>query len=282
MDKIIIERLLPQFNCGACGYRRCSSFATALIEQIVTIDNCPVLGQERFKTNRTNLEEYLQLNGSNDSNNNPALLFDKHNQPDNGHKPKEDITNTDAFKESHKFTGLIDHADADFILNPLRGEPSCRETLVNFTPIPLSKNMVIRYRPLGCPITHFAKILEINHGLMDIWVTGPPLLITDKPDASVNNQQRKLQKNSIHLVKHAFTPESQEKIKDLGICMVLSFQGTVEPKDKNELPQVGQTVQFLPAHCMMGKVHSGVIVSMEGNSCRIDCIDLKVQTPRKV
>jgi uncharacterized Fe-S cluster-containing protein len=117
---------------------------------------------------------------------------------------------------------------------------------------------------------------------MDIWVTGPPLLITDKPEASVNNQQRKLQKNSIHLVKHAFTPESQEKIKDLGICMVLSFQGTVEPKDKNELPQVGQTVQFLPAHCMMGKVHSGVIVSMEGNSCRIDCIDLKVQTPRKV
>ena len=54
--------------------------------------------------------------------------------------------------------------------------------------------------------------------------------------------------------------------------MVLSFQGKIE----GTLPQVGQTVKFLPAHCMMGKVHSGIIVQLEGNITRIDCIDLKV------
>ncbi len=39
---------------------------------------------------------------------------------------------------------------------------------------------------------------------------------------------------------------------------------------------MGQTVKFLPAHCMMGKVHSGVIVSLEDQTTRIDCIDLKI------
>ena len=42
------------------------------------------------------------------------------------------------------------------------------------------------------------------------------------------------------------------------------------------LPDIGQTVKFLPNHCMMGKVHSGIVVQVEDGKTRIDCIDLKV------
>ena len=35
-------------------------------------------------------------------------------------------------------------------------------------------------------------------------------------------------------------------------------------------------VRFLPEHCMMQKVHSGVVVHSEGTMVRIDGIDLKV------
>jgi uncharacterized protein len=37
-----------------------------------------------------------------------------------------------------------------------------------------------------------------------------------------------------------------------------------------------ETVRFLPEHCMMQKVHSGVVVHYEGNRLRIEAIDLKV------
>jgi len=42
------------------------------------------------------------------------------------------------------------------------------------------------------------------------------------------------------------------------------------------VPEVGETVRFLPDHCMMQKVHSGVIVHSEGRMVRIESIDLKV------
>lgn len=262
MDRNTIEKLLPQFNCGACGYKNCNSFCKALINNKVTPTNCPVLLQERFKKNRIKLNKYISQYINHDSKNNT--------------------------KTKLKFTGLIDHAAADFILHPLKGEPSCRETLVNFTAIPLSKNMTIKYRPLGCPITHFAKILNTNHGLLDVWVIGPPRTFPSNqitPPNPQDNPSPELQDNYSNSpspeLQDNYSTELQSKIIDLGICMVLSFQGTVETKLGEELPEIGETVQFLPAHCMMGKVHSGVIVSMEENKCRIDCIDLKVQTPRK-
>jgi uncharacterized Fe-S cluster-containing protein len=40
--------------------------------------------------------------------------------------------------------------------------------------------------------------------------------------------------------------------------------------------EVGETVRFLPEHCMMQKVHSGVVVHSEGMRLRIEGIDLKV------
>ena len=43
-----------------------------------------------------------------------------------------------------------------------------------------------------------------------------------------------------------------------------------------DVVEVGETVRFLPEHCMMQKVHSGVVVHFEGARVRIEGIDLKV------
>lgn len=202
--------LLPGYNCKICGFQDCRSFAVALIEKKISPDKCPVLLQDRFKGKK-------------------EIIF-------------ESIRNIN-HSEKLETIGLIDKVKADFSLYPLPSEPSCRETMVCFSHVDLEKDMIIRYRPLGCPIIHFARIIEINHGLLNVWISGPPKLLgrTENP-------------------------------VDIGICMVLSFQGIIEGK----MPKVGQTVKFLPAHCMMGKVHSGVIVELENNKTRIDCIDLKV------
>jgi hypothetical protein len=61
--------------------------------------------------------------------------------------------------------------------------------------------------------------------------------------------------------------------EDIGICMVTAFEGLVS---RGRRPEVGETVRFLPEHCMMQKVHSGVVVHSEGEMVRIEGIDLKV------
>ena len=55
--------------------------------------------------------------------------------------------------------------------------------------------------------------------------------------------------------------------------MVAAFLGIIV---KGKIPSVCQTVKFLPEHCMMQKIHSGIIVSVEKNVVRIEGIDLKV------
>ncbi len=205
-----ILQLLPGFNCGICGFPNCESFASALMTGQALLNKCRVLEQDRFRENRSKLEQ-IKFSGKQD--------------------------------EMTRCTGLIDHCEADFCLSPLPGEISCRETLVSFSPLKLGKDMLIRYRPLGCPIIHFARVISVDHGLADVWVTGP-------------DRQANIKEEAIYL----------------GICMILSFQGVIHGK----LPDVGQTVKFLPAHCMMGKVHSGVVVQLEDNKTRIDCIDLKI------
>ena len=202
--------LLPGFNCGACGFSDCYGFAKALTSDKTKLAKCTILSQERFLKNKQALEQ---------------------------------ITSAENGSNSKPIKGLIDKAEADFFLHPYHGEPSCRETLVCFASVVLEKNMLIRYRPLGCPITHFGRIIENNKGLIDVWVVGPCKLLDRAEDAI-----------------------------DVGICMVLSFQGTIE----GDLPKVGQTIKFLPSHCMMGKVHSGIIVHLENDTTRIDCIDLKI------
>jgi uncharacterized Fe-S cluster-containing protein len=55
--------------------------------------------------------------------------------------------------------------------------------------------------------------------------------------------------------------------------MVAAFEGVVL---NDQTMEVGATVRFIPHHCMMQKVHSGVVVHSEGDRVRIEGIDLKV------
>jgi uncharacterized Fe-S cluster-containing protein len=141
--------------------------------------------------------------------------------------------------------GVLDGLHADFALAPLPGEPSCREDLHPFNPeARLKEGDVFRYRPLGCLITHFVRVLKSSQGVVTVHLVGP-----------------------VHLLQGLPAPE------DIGLAMVLAFEGTVS---RGKRPDVGETVRFLPEHCMMQKVHSGVVMHSEGERVRIEGIDLKV------
>jgi uncharacterized Fe-S cluster-containing protein len=211
-----IAKLLPGFNCGECGFKNCREFARALLKgQDLDLDLCPFLSQEKHQAERAEIEELL-----------PRLRQEG--------------------REEVEIRGVIDGLAADFALAPLPGEPSCREDIHPFDrDAEFEVGDVLRYRPLGCPVTHFGKIIKIDHGLVTVHMVGPRHLLGDEN----------------------FNP------KDVGVCLVAAFEGVVS---RGRIPEVGETVSFLPEHCMMQKVHSGMIVHSEGRMVRIESIDLKV------
>ena len=208
-----IAGLLPGYNCGECGYKQCRDYGAALLGGEAELAGCPHLGLEKFAANIPRIQQVL------------------------------DATTT---TESQVITGVIDGLRADFTIAPLPGEPSCREDLYPFDPgVGPAVGEHVRYRPLGCPITHFARVLDMKRGILTVHLVGP-----------------------LHRLG------GEEVIfEDIGICMVAGFDGIVS---KGRVPDVGQTVRFLPEHCMMQKVHSGVVVHSEGSRVRIEGIDLKV------
>jgi uncharacterized Fe-S cluster-containing protein len=204
-----IEKLLPGYNCGECGLASCQQFARAL-EDVSDLTRCPVLEQERFKGRAQEIARFLAVRD-----------------------PQDEII------------GVLDGLQADLSLAPLPGEPSCREDLYPFDrSVILEAGEFMRYRPLGCPVTHFARVLKYNHSIATVHLIGPRHLIDKSP-----------------------LP------REVGICMVAGFEGVV---NRGRIPDVGETVRFLPEHCMMQKVHSGVVVHSEGRKLRIEGIDLKV------
>ena len=204
-----IEKLLPGYNCGECGLGSCREFAAKLVD-VAGLERCPILRQERFLGRS---EEIAALLASSE--------------------------------KGEEIIGVLDGLRADFALAPLRGEPSCREDLHPFNPeARLNVGDIFRYRPLGCPITHFAKVLKSRQGIVTVHLVGP-----------------------VHLLQGLPAPE------DVGLCMVVAFEGVVS---RGRRPEVGETVRVLPEHCMMQKVHSGVVVHSEGEMVRIEGIDLKV------
>lgn len=213
-NKILM--LLPGYNCGICGYARCDEFAGALLRKKVDLEKCRFLSQEMFQDDLAKIKEILK--------------------------------EIKVIPEEEKIVGVLDGYEADFILKPLPEEESCRETLYPFTREEIKAGEIIRYRPLGCPITHFARVLEENHGLITVHMVGPC---------------------------HRLDSKEEFNFKDVGVCMVGGFEGIIEGK----LPRVGETVRFLPYHCMMQKVHSGIVVQLEGRRAVIEGIDLKVWTP---
>jgi len=209
-----IIKHLPGYNCGACGYKSCDLFANALLRKNASLLDCIFINRERFQKNRLKIQSFLRTN---------KLIEDE----------KEVI-------------GLLDGYRADFILKPIEKENSCREILNSFSSTEINEGDIIRYRPLGCPITHFAEVIKEEHGLITVHIVGP-----------------------CHRLNMDFD------YLDVGICVVLGFEGII----KGKLPSVGETVRFLPEHCMMQKVHSGVVVQLEGRRVRLEGIDLKVWAP---
>lgn len=212
-----ITKLLPGYNCKACGYKRCDLFAEKILVG-ENPENCPLLFKEEFKGNIEKIKELISIS-----------------------KPLE-IKKTCASKTG--LVGLLDGYEADFLLDPLPEEHSCRETLIILSKNPIKKGDHIKYRPLGCPIPHFAEIIDDAHGMYVVHLEGPC---------------------------NRFNTEKIEYI-EVGIALIAAFEGVYNGKT----PEVGKTVKFIPTHCMMQKVHSGVVVEVEGNRVLIEGIDLKV------
>jgi uncharacterized Fe-S cluster-containing protein len=225
-----ILNLLPKYNCKACGYKRCDIFAEELLKGTIKLEKCPFLYREDFKNNLEELTELLKDIGF----------------KGNGEDIDKTIKCSCAELETDpKLIGVLDGYNADFLLDPLPNEHSCRETLMIPFNIPLKVGDYIQYRPLGCPIPHFAKIIEEKHGLFVVHIEGPC---------------------------HRITGEKKNYI-NVGIALILAFEGIII---YGKSPEVGHTVKFIPNHCMMQKVHSGVVIEVEGNRIYIEGIDLKV------
>ena len=208
-----ITDLLPDYNCKECGYKSCRDFAGALAHKSAALDLCKFLVQARFHENQKKLGALL----------NAEFIV----------------------SEPVKTAGVIDGYTADFVLEPLPGECSCRETLFPFYRKDYQAGDLIRYRPLGCPLPHFARIIDECKGLITVHIIGPCHQMENGPDM---------------------------EFEDIGVCMVGGFTGIVN----GARPKIGQTVRFLPDGCMMQKVHSGVVVQLENSRAIIEGIDLKV------
>ncbi len=210
MDEIL--SLLPGYNCGSCGFKQCRDFAAHLNTR-EDLQRCPLLEREIFRDNFEKLSAIVSGTTS---------------------------------AEDEKIIGVIDGLEADFMLAPLKDECSCREFIHPFDgSVEINVGDFLRYRPLGCPVTHFAKVIDIDPGIYTIHMVGP-----------------------LHRLG-----QDDFEFKDAGLCMILAFEGKVS---SGKLPKVGQTVKFVPEYCMMQKVHSGMVVGVEGKDVRIEAIDLKV------
>lgn len=208
VDKI--QSLLPGYNCGSCGFKQCKDFAAHITDEDF-LTRCPFLEREIF---RSNLEQLKELVGKG--------------------------------KTEDEVVGIIDGLTADFSLGPLKDECSCREDIHPLDgSLEIEVGDILRYRPLGCPVTHFARVIDKSPGIYTVHIVGP-----------------------LHRLG-----KSDFSFKDAGLCMILAFEGIIA---KGKVPSVCQTVKFLPEHCMMQKVHSGIVVSVQGRRLRIEAIDLKV------
>jgi uncharacterized protein len=204
-----VLKLLPGYNCGRCGWPSCRAFAAHLREG-GSVDECPLMDQERYAAHRAELQDVI------------------------------------ARGEVESFPGLVGGMSGDVLLAPLPGEPTCREDIYPFDrDVRAKAGDLVTYRPLGCPIVHYAKVLKVDHSVLTIHLTGPL--------------------NRLGTVDYGPL--------DLGICMIAAFEGVVL---NDRILEIGETVRFIPHQCMMQKVHSGVVVRSEGTQVRIEGIDLKV------
>ena len=137
-----IEKFLPGYRCGSCGFEDCKKFAKSLLESKADIDSCPFLQHDMFKEEREKIKELIATKKS---------------------------------VEEERIISLLDKHECDFVLSPLGGEESCREFLLPIgleKPSNISKGSCVKWRPLGCPIVHFGEVFE-THPLLGVYPKGP-------------------------------------------------------------------------------------------------------------
>ena len=154
METISIQsktiELLPNLNCGACGYKTCSDFALALDKAETELKKCIHVKKEVTVNQNVNCINCLISEN----------LGEKLN-----------------WKDSLK-------RDFDFILDIFEGEPGPKETILPYNPVlvkelGVKKGDVMIGRPMGmscgCHVTHCGLVNDVDtrNGVIYWCVTGP-------------------------------------------------------------------------------------------------------------
>lgn len=143
--------LLPKLDCGACGYKTCEDFSSAVDKNESELKRCIHI---KVAANGENLFKNLLASNSEES------LGEKLGWKDNLKR------------------------DFDFILDIIEGEPGPKETILPYNPalvkdLNVKKGDVMIGRPMGmscgCPITHCGIVNDVDarNGVINWFVTGP-------------------------------------------------------------------------------------------------------------
>ena len=143
--------LLPNLNCGACGYKTCTDFASA-----VDIDKAELKKCIHAKKAVTEVS---------------------------GHSNCINCVKTENLGEKLNWKDSLTR-DFDFILDIFDGEPGPKETILPYNPtlvkeLGVKKGDVMIGRPMGmscgCPVTHCGVVTDVDprNGVIHWYVTGP-------------------------------------------------------------------------------------------------------------
>jgi len=155
MDTMIKERtsklMLPNLNCGACGYKTCDDFSAAV--ELFEAEAKQCIHAKSAVPKTPSFSSCIQCQGS------------------------ENLGEKLEWKDSVK-------RDFDFILDVLDGEPGPKETILPYNPalvkdLNVKKGDVMIGRPMGmscgCPVTHCGVVSDVDarNGVIYWNVTGP-------------------------------------------------------------------------------------------------------------
>ncbi len=144
------SELLPNLNCGACGYKSCTDFANAVDKAETELKKCV----------------HVKQTVSNIGNKNCLSCM-------GGENLGEKLEWKDSLKR-----------EFDFILDIFEGEPGPKETILPYNPtlvkeLGVKKGDVMIGRPMGmscgCPVTHCGVVTDVDarNGVINWYVTGP-------------------------------------------------------------------------------------------------------------
>ncbi|NTW32402.1 MAG: Fe-S cluster protein [Bacteroidetes bacterium] len=151
IQKITLE-LLPNLDCGACGYKTCNDFANIVDK-----------GEDELK-------KCIHIAGKLDDKSDLKACFIC---------TKEDL----GIGEKLNWKDNLQR-EFDFILDCFPNEPGPRETILPYNPalvkeLGVKKGDVMIGRPMGmscgCPVTHCGTVASVDarNGVIDWFVTGP-------------------------------------------------------------------------------------------------------------